>query len=137
MTTPTHHFCWVKTVLVKPTDTTETIRATRLQEVLQLTAIKPPPPAPGQQMRFTGGDTNPPPTGSNLMALPEAGSPASGAKWTTASFGPGADISATAPVTALAFQPVAGDRAAVVQWRSDNPVWFSDAIAVSLLEHVF
>lgn len=144
MTTPTTHLCWVKAVLLDVTDTTEDIRAQRLQEALRMPGIKaPPPPADRRQephecgISVRGGNTNPPPSGNNLMAIPEVGGASSGVRWTAVSYAPGADISPEAPVLTLVFQPVAGDRCAAAQWRLANPDWFRDAVAVSLLGHEF
>lgn len=142
MTTATTHLCWVKAVPLDTTDTTEDIRAQRLREALRMPGIKAPPaPADSRQpphecgITVRGGNTNPPPAGNNVMAMPEVGQPPSGVRWTAVSYAPGADIPAEAPVLTLAFQPVAGDRCAAAQWRLDNPDWFRDAVAVSLLGH--
>lgn len=144
MTTPTTHLCWVKAVLLDTTDTTEDIRAQRLHDALRMPGIKAPPPPPDRRpvphecgISTKGGNTNPPPSGNNLMAMPEVGGAPSGARWTAVSYAPGADIPAEAPVLTLAFQPIAGDRCAAAQWRLDNPGWFRDAVAVSLLGHEF
>lgn len=139
MTTPIERFCWVKTVRLDRTDTTGALRAERLAEVLRLPGIKAPPPPDG---KFPtphecagipkGGNTNPP-SRLHFRPMPEANSKGDTRHWCAVSYAPGADITAEEPVLALAFQPVAGDRCAAVTWRLENPEWFSDAFAVSLL----
>jgi hypothetical protein len=136
-------FCWVKAVLQAPS--CDVVSDPSKPWTLPCAEGGPnetmrPPPVPALLVDATGlgpsirGSGTPPPDQARAPKFPAS---AEGDFWRMASFLPGEVVPDSGPIVTLVFMPIIGSRDDVKTWRRQNPAWFADAVAVTLLSYEF
>jgi hypothetical protein len=141
------HFCWIKTVILMPREGASIPAPDggmhpAIAQYTTSPADTPmrPPPDPqsmkdgnmGDAHRGTG--TNPPNSNQRIRydAASLEGESLPSHYWQAEHHAALVDLPVTG-CTAIAIQPVAGERVDALKWRERHPEWFADAVSVSLI----